>query len=348
MSSPFHESNAVVRDLVSTIIPVYNRPRLLLHAVESVLAQTHRAFEIIIVDDGSTDETPEVARSLENQHPNRITFVQKRNTGPGPAREAGRQVACGEFVQYLDSDDRLLPNKFKSQIQVLRSHPDCGIAYGYTRLINEDGQPLVAPFKWTGKDIPFLFPGLLIDRWWCTHTPLYRRTVTDAIGPWCNLWMSEDWEYDARAGAIGVRLVNCKQYVSEHRHHSGLRLTSPDNGTSDPEWLHNRVKLLSALWSNARQAQVYSDLPEYQHFSRWAFAIARQCAAAELINEAKNCLSLAEAAASSGGMSHFDLGAYKWVSQVVGYKIAGQLSQRITQFKNSPSSRTLTQSFATH
>ncbi len=340
--------NEVVENLVSTIVPVYNRPTLLLRAVESVLQQTHRAFEIIIVDDGSTDRTSEVARSLRDQHPDCITFIQIDNSGPGAAREAGRQAARGEFIQYLDSDDRLLPDKFKSQIQTLRSHPDCGIAYGYTRLINENGRLLAAPFKWTGRDIPFLFPELLVDRWWCTHTPLYRRTITDAIGPWCNLRWSQDWEYDARAGATGVRLISCNKYVSEHCHHAGIRQTSQADWKSDPERLRNRVNLLSALWFNAEQAQVRANLPECQHFSRWAFAIARQCAAAELINEAKNCLSLAEAAASSGGMSHFDLGAYKWVSQVVGYKIAGQLSQRITQFKNSPSSRTLTQSFATH
>lgn len=347
MPSLSPKRNKVIENLVSTIIPVYNRPALLSRAVKSVLEQTHRAFEIIIVDDGSTDDTPEVARALVRQYPDYITFISKNNTGPGPTREVGRQAARGEFIQYLDSDDRLLPDKFEAQIRVLRLHPDCGIAYGYTRLMDdENGQQLSAPFKWTGRDIPFLFPGLLVDRWWCTHTPLYRRTVTDAIGPWCDFRWSQDWEYDAKAGAMGVRLVNCHQYVSEHHHHSGVRQTAQADWTHDPERLRNRVALLSALWSNAEQAQVAADSPESQHFSRWAFAIARQCAAAALLSESRTCLALAETVASPSSVSRRGLKPYRLLSQMIGYRTTGRLFQILTQLKPSTSSATLPQSFS--
>ena len=211
---------STVFNLVSTIIPVYNRPKFLIESVNSVLAQTHRPIEIIIVDDGSTDETPQIAEQLSIQYPDLIRWRQQTNQGPGPARETGRQLAQGEFIQYLDSDDRLLPNKFVDQIQALQDHPNCGVAYGYTRLIDEQGNVLKAPFKWTGRDLGYLFPGLLVDRWWCTHTPLYRRSVTDTIGPWSNLRWSQDWEYDARIGALQTKLVNCHSYVSEHRNHT--------------------------------------------------------------------------------------------------------------------------------
>ena len=102
----------VIENLVSTIIPVYNRPDMLRAAVESVLQQTHRPIEVIIADDGSTDETGEVAKELVEQHPEVVRYTRHENAGPGPARELGRQLARGEFIQYLDSDDRLLPNKF--------------------------------------------------------------------------------------------------------------------------------------------------------------------------------------------------------------------------------------------
>ena len=90
--------------LVSVIIPVYNRPTMLLDAVDSVVQQTHRPIEIIIVDDGSTDTTLEVAQKLstDNQF---ITTISIENSGPSMARQCGLELANGEFIQYLDSDD---------------------------------------------------------------------------------------------------------------------------------------------------------------------------------------------------------------------------------------------------
>ena len=86
--------------LVSTIIPVYNRPVLLREAVESVLRQTYRPIEVIIVDDGSTDDTGRVAEELAARDLDVIRALHIANGGPGVAREAGRQVAQGEFIQY--------------------------------------------------------------------------------------------------------------------------------------------------------------------------------------------------------------------------------------------------------
>ena len=318
---------------------------MLQEAVQSVLAQTYRSIEIIIVDDGSTDTTPEVARSLVQQYPQVIRWLQQPNRGPGPAREAGRQQARGEYIQYLDSDDRLLPTKFESQIQALRDNPECSIAYGYTRLIDEQGQELTAPFKWTGRDILYLFPGLLVDRWWCTHTPLYRRSVTDAIGPWSNLRWSQDWEYDARAGAMGVKLVNCHGYVSEHRHHSGDRQTAIADWFSETERLLNRVALLKALWTHAQKAGVPTTAPERQHFARWAFTIARHCGAAGLSAESRACLDIA-LDAGEAGMGQRGVKPYYWLCRLLGYRNAGNMAVWATKLKRSPGHATLPQSFA--
>src|SRR6185503_12200391 len=129
----------IVPGLVSTIIPVYNRAAMLAEAVNSVLAQAHRPIEIIVVNDGSTDDTQTKANGLAALHPNEIRVIHQANTGPGLAREAGRQVASGEFIQYLDSDDLLLPRKFELQVEGLRSNPDCGVSYGKTRYRHSDG-----------------------------------------------------------------------------------------------------------------------------------------------------------------------------------------------------------------
>ena len=81
-------AESVVANLVSTVIPVYNRPAMLRQAVDSVLAQTHRPVEILISDDGSTDDTPQLAQQLVRDHPDIVRYVRNSNRGPGPAREA--------------------------------------------------------------------------------------------------------------------------------------------------------------------------------------------------------------------------------------------------------------------
>jgi glycosyltransferase involved in cell wall biosynthesis len=121
--------------LVSTIVPVHDRPAMLVDAVESVLAQSYRPLEILIVDDGSTDDTPAVADALAADHPE-VQAIHIPNGGPGVAREAGRRQARGEFVQYLDSDDVLLSEKFQSQVRALSADPESGECYGMTRYID--------------------------------------------------------------------------------------------------------------------------------------------------------------------------------------------------------------------
>lgn len=338
--------NTTVNHLVSTIIPVFNRPQLLRAAVDSVLAQTYRPIEVIIVDDGSTDDTPRVAAALERDHPGVISWLRINNSGPGPAREAGRQQARGEFLQYLDSDDRLLPRKFEVQVAALRRHPDCGIAYGTTRLIDESGRVIQTPFKWTGVDRSQLFPGLLVDRWWCTHTPLYRRSVSDTLGAWSDLRWSQDWEYDARAGGLRIPLVRCDEDVSEHRQHGGLRQTSEADWERDPGRLRNRIQLLQALWQGAAQAGVGEAAPERQHFARWAFATARRCAAVGLDDEMHTALVLAQQAAGRAGRGARGITAFRWLARSIGAVASGRIARTVESLGWQPGQSTLPQSFS--
>ena len=123
-------NQSIQPNLVSTIIPVYNRAGLVRRAVSSVLDQTYRPIEILLVNDGSTDHTPDILAELQAAHPTEIRVIHQPNCGAGLAREKGRQAAIGAFIQYLDSDDYLLSNKFSDQIAALEAHPECAIAYG--------------------------------------------------------------------------------------------------------------------------------------------------------------------------------------------------------------------------
>ena len=167
----------LIPGLVSTIIPVFNRGTLLREAVASVLAQTYRPIEIVIVDDGSTDETPPVCDELQQRHPEEIRVIHQPNSGVGMAREAGRLVASGEFIQYLDSDDLIGPAKFARQVEALNNNSDCGVAYCYTRFYRMGEPAQLTPWKRTGSTVSTMFPLFLNERWWETATPLYRRSV---------------------------------------------------------------------------------------------------------------------------------------------------------------------------
>ncbi len=309
----------IVDNLVSTIIPVYNRPQMLIEAVDSVLAQTYRPIEIIISDDGSVDETRQVIEELTRTYPHEIRFVFNKNRGAGPAREAGLQMARGEFIQYLDSDDRLSPGKFEVQVQALRKNHDCGVAYGRSRLVTFNGGVLVEPFKRTGRKRPTLFPWLLVNRWWCTHTPLYRRSVCDAVGQWSDLRYSQDWEYDGRVGSLGTKLVFCDELVSEHRTHEGARQTGHGN------WLtpQDRVRFFTLMFGYAIEACASIDSPEMRHFSRWVFLNARQCGAMGDSQSARTCFELAVKAA---GRKSWDYRIYQLMALCIGWKNLGALT----------------------
>lgn len=330
----------IIENLVSTIIPVYNRPQMLMEAVDSVLAQTYRPIEIIISDDGSGDETRRVIREMAQTHPSKIRYIFNKNQGAGLAREAGRQLARGEFIQYLDSDDLLRPRKFEIQVEALRRNPVCGIAYGYICLHPQDGPPLKEPAKWTGKTFSTLFPALLVDRWWNTDCPLFRRTVCDAVGPWSNLRWGQDWEYDARIGSLGTRLVHCKEFVCDQRQHGGMRQTSPANQI-EPERLLVEKALHETLYCCAKKAGITSESPEMQHFARWVFLTARWLGSLGMNREAKQCLQLAMVAAGIEKRMLTDMRLYKVFTEIIGWRVVSKFFIITDKFRGTPGKKTI-------
>lgn len=313
-----------VEGLVSTIIPVHNRARLLRDAVASALDQTYRPIEIIIVDDGSTDDTPSVVDALAAEHPEEIRVLHQRNTGPGLAREAGRQTARGEFIQYLDSDDLLLPDKFAMQVVGLQDDPRSDVAYGYTRYRHAEGRVEPQPWKGSGTRVETMFPSFLRSRWWDTPTPLYRATLCEAAGPWSALGLEEDWEYDCRIAALGVKLHFCEAYVAEVRDHAQGRLCR--GNALDPQRLRHRALSHYLIYKHAMRAAIGVTAPEMQHFARELFLLARQCGAAGLLTESRELFFLAKAASGADRAKRFDFRFYAIVAAVLGWPLAGRLS----------------------
>ena len=317
-------ATAIVPGLVSTIIPVHNRAALLREAVASVLAQTYRPIEVVVVDDGSTDDTPAAADALAAAHPDSIRVLHQSNTGAGLAREAGRQVAKGEFIQYLDSDDVLLPEKFTLQVGGLRAEPQCGAAYGYTRYRHADGQLEPQPWKGSGQRVDVMFPAFLKSRWWDTPTPLYRASVCDAAGPWTDLRLEEDWEYDCRIASLGTKLHFSEAYVAEVRDHDQGRLCRGE--ALDPARLRHRARAHGLIHAHATRAGIGPDVPEMQHFARELFLLARQCGAAGLDVESRQLFDTAKNASGESRAGGIDFRLYQAAAGILGWSLAGRLA----------------------
>ena len=333
----------IVPNLVSTVIPVYNRTQMLREAVASVLEQTYRPIEIIAVDDGSTDDTPRVGEELAATHPE-VVFLRKANSGAGPTRELGRLAARGEFIQYLDSDDLLRPQKFEKQVAALRANPECGAAYGWICLHPETGLPQTEPYKASGESRPTLFPWLLADRWWNTDAPLFRRSVCDAVGPWTDLRWSQDWEYDGRVGALGTKLAYVPEFVTDQRQHAGVRQTSAADWMQ-PDRLRSRMRFLTLMLGHAERAGVTADSPHRQHFTRWVFATARNCAAVGLAPEYRELMELAERSAGDCQAVRRGFLSFRTLCKLLGVRWAGR-TLLAAQKLRSPGKHTLSQSFA--
>ncbi len=138
--------------LVSVILPTYNRGYIIERAIKSVLNQTYKNLELIIVDDGSTDNTEEIVKSIEDK---RIIFLKhKKNKGASSARNTGIKNSKGEYISFIDSDDVWFPLKLEKQINIFRKISDeYGVVFSSFFYIRYDGQKLILPGHFSEKKL---------------------------------------------------------------------------------------------------------------------------------------------------------------------------------------------------
>lgn len=300
----------MIKGLVSTVIPVYNRPNLLREAVASVLDQSYQHVELIVVDDGSDDL--DMVASLEcckTMGEGKLRVYQQNNRGPGVARQYGFEQTQGEFIQFLDSDDLLYLDKFEMQVELFKLRPDADVVYGKTRNPGVEGG-MTRPWKKTGTDLALLFPAVLSGRVWDTSTPLYRREIVEQVGGWSDLINEEDWEFDCRVAAQGVKLAWVDEWVSEQRSCADNRASA--FGSSDPTKLKDRARARHLILESALRANVAPSEPDFQSFIRYSFLLARQCAIAGLSQEAEGLVQHLNEVAPRRLMSLY-LRAGKWI-----------------------------------
>jgi glycosyltransferase involved in cell wall biosynthesis len=205
----------MMEPLVSILIPSYNAEKWLKETLQSAMAQTWKNIEVIVVDDGSKDNSYQVAKSFESKH---LKVIRQENQGASAARNRAYHEARGDFIQYLDADDLLSPNKIETQVRLLQDNAPDMLAVSATMHffdgqnpdtgILHDGWPMMNandPVDWL---INLMGPergGMVQPGAWLTP-----RSITEKIGPWdlniCPTPM-DDGEYFARAvlACAGIR-----------------------------------------------------------------------------------------------------------------------------------------------
>jgi len=217
--------------LVSFIIPTHNYGRYVVEAVESALAQTYRNFEIIVVDDGSTDNTPELMAPLQD----RVCYIRQEQRGPSAARNAGIKVARGELIAFLDADDVWLPHKTATQVSYLVAHPEIGLVCGRTRRTGNQAkdQPRIgyrrrrALRKLITLEAGAAFNNLFLSprNYIATSTVMLRRQCLDLVGDFDeSLFRVEDLNLWLRV-ARHFGIARLPEILALHRfHESNLAL----------------------------------------------------------------------------------------------------------------------------
>jgi len=206
--------------LISCVMPVYNARRYLRLAVESVLAQTCKDFELVVVDDGSKDDSLEILKEYAARDP-RVRIVSRPNTGIVGALNDGLAASRGEFVARMDSDDISTPDRFEKQVRFLQSHPDHVLVGSQVMLIDPDGADL-CPKQDTEYTHEAIDQAHLKRRWPLVHpTVMVRREGMMALGGYrAKYQYLEDLDLFLRLAEIG-KLASLPDVLLRYRMHTG-------------------------------------------------------------------------------------------------------------------------------
>jgi glycosyltransferase involved in cell wall biosynthesis len=234
---------------ISVIIPCYNVETYIEEGLLSVLGQTHPAKEIICIDDGSTDNTIQIIRNLQEKFPNKIyLYLNEKNRGATYTRNRGLAIAKGDFIQFFDADDLLLPDKFEHQINIISQcgfSPDI-IVNNFQRK-NIDGTTETYTFP---ADDPWC--GLLEGRLGVTTSNLYRRENVIAVRGWTEeLLSSQEYDLMFRMLAAGSLVLFDTKIISHNRERISGSITKSDPAGKWIRFINLRERIYDYLSANS-------------------------------------------------------------------------------------------------
>lgn len=218
----------------SIVIPTYNRADFIQQTIQSVLDQTYKDFEIIIIDDGSKDNTKQIVEDCIKKTPDKISYFFQENKGVSAARNFGIDKSKGEFIVFLDSDDVLLPNCFELQRKAFDENPYTGLVYGKRSLIDKEGNIIKKDFSNKKFKSGYIFDDLLFGSCMVPCTVMVKRDCLKTVGYYDeSISGGEDWELYLRI---------CKKYpvifidsvIANYRYHG-------NNSIFDSEKMFNNI-----------------------------------------------------------------------------------------------------------
>jgi glycosyltransferase involved in cell wall biosynthesis len=209
-----------INQMVSVIIPTYNRAPILAQTLRSVYLQTYRNIEIIVIDDGSSDNTSDVVSKFPN-----IKYLYQENKKIAAARNAGMKIAKGEYIAFLDSDDLWAPAHLESSVNIFDKMPEVGLVGGAHAYFTNNGKIIKAVVQSTAPKGDILKEMFLKNTPFQTSTSLIRRDLLNKVGLFdadigCfkNGKVGEDYEYFCRI-ASHTKMAYIKEILVFYRSH---------------------------------------------------------------------------------------------------------------------------------
>jgi len=247
---------------VSVIIPTYNRAKLISDSIQSVLDQTYVDWELIVVDDGSTDETAQVVAEFGEQ----VTYIYQENAGPSRARNTGFAASQGDFISFLDSDDCMLPNNLETLAALLDARPEASIAYGRYYWFHDNGQ-ISRPDGPTFDGQ--IFHQLVLEETMMLGTALIRRACVEEIGGFDETVRYQmHWDFYLRLAQAGFTYACCKCNVTLIRVHTWNRSNDKN------EMLSWRLNILDRLLNSPELKESMRGLRQQAYYRVFAdFAV---------------------------------------------------------------------------
>ncbi len=247
---------------VSVIMPAYNHGRYIGEAIQSVLNQTYADWELMIVNDGSTDSTADAVARFDDR---RIHYIFQTNKGVSEARNVAIGASSGEYLAFLDADDLFHPWNLETQVAHLDRNPEIGLTYVSRTEIDQDGNPLRfhrPPLKTTLKELILGFP-------FCPSDFMIRRSWIERVGSFNRCYViNEDRDFFLRLALAGCQFAGTDRFLACHRFYGGR--TFPDL----PAKLNDMLRVLDTVFTDPNCPAEILSLHSLAHrniYIEWAY-----------------------------------------------------------------------------
>jgi glycosyltransferase involved in cell wall biosynthesis len=267
-----------VRTKVTIVIPAYNAELWLRDALDSAVAQSYPAHEIIVVDDGSKDRTEEIARSFGDK----IRYIKQPNQGVSAARNAAIREATGDWIAFLDSDDLMVPEKLEKQVAVVEAKPGLIVVYSAFQYFYPDGTTQ----KMSAFPAEDLWPALRYRTPILPSTAMIRRSAFDEVGGFSTEYAyGEDWElwfrlvrrYTARGFQDMPEELTMYRSWEKNAMKNFMRAAASSLRLLDTVLLNDLTGLEKRIWKRKIEARIFYHVSiacrEVQNERYWEYAI---------------------------------------------------------------------------